>query len=467
MAGPACGEHPRSKVVRAGLYGPREHRRQLWWCYPDGTPASEGKHRFAETMPRTLRAAGEPDFCPSCTTHLEAYEGPVHARSYEFPANVIAAALVAVGQGTSYQLAAKTARVSNGWRRRRQTRPARFGANGTLVQDWVGLYGPLVTADLRTTPWPDVIALDELPFTGTRKRREAHARKGRTKDAARWAILGAYAWPEYSPTDSRRGRLFALHAVPTLNRANAAAFLASIPGRPRYVIADGGGLWPNAIADAWPQIVDPDTGEVLAETPRLLPCQWHLAQKLREDLRRSAILPPRDAEELIRRRRYNGYQRIPRVRAMPARPMPEKVDENHPVAVAAHTALRSVADWDAFVELAERYQVHPLAGYYRPGTRDGDYIRGQLQTWPPGVARTIGGLEAQLAQVRAELRHRSNSFSNARRTNALLALVVLARQGRGDPQRYTQIIHDHVVRKGGHAPPLKVGVTGGPRLQNA
>lgn len=202
MARPTCQDHPGGQVVKAGLYGPADHRRQLWWCYPAGHRTDPAKRRFSEDLPRTVVDDAEGgSFCPECTTHREAHQGPVHVRTYEHSASVVAAALVSVGHGTTYQDAALTARVSSGWARKRGAgrgskklagMPTKRGANGTLVADWVGLFGPVVTAPLRDgVSWPRVVALDDLPFTGSVRRRRAQAARGYKKDAATWGIIGA------------------------------------------------------------------------------------------------------------------------------------------------------------------------------------------------------------------------------------------------------------------------------------
>lgn len=105
---PSCPRgHAPADVVRAGTYGAGARKRQLWWCRPgDGT----NPHRFSERLPRTRLADGG-HACVECETHLALFEGPQHARHHEFAARVVAQVLVAVGNGTSYRAAARTARA--------------------------------------------------------------------------------------------------------------------------------------------------------------------------------------------------------------------------------------------------------------------------------------------------------------------------------------------------------------------
>jgi hypothetical protein len=157
-----------------------------------------------------------------------ATKGPPHVRGYEYPARNVAAALIGVGNGSSYFRAARTARTSNGWARQQQAKlkPKSLGANGTLAGDWVGMFAPIVCGPVMDAEqWPDVVAFDEQPFIGSRKRQ----RKQSSKQETSWAIFGAFA----NPGDGHAGYLFRLHASPKIDAQHAADWLRSIPGRPR------------------------------------------------------------------------------------------------------------------------------------------------------------------------------------------------------------------------------------------
>lgn len=111
---------------------------------------------------------------------------------------------------------------------------------------------------------------------------------------------------------------------------------------------------------------------------------------------------------------------------------------------------------------AYRWQAKPLID--RLGADAGDDIRQALATWPVGVARSIGGLEGVMRQIKHELKPRAASLTNARRTQMMLDLMVMHRRGLGDERAYTRAIHDALAQGHGRAPRTKVGVTGGPRL---
>lgn len=454
---PACPRGHTSRVVRAGTYGPPDRPRQLWWCRPvDGTKP----HRFAERLPRRVLEPG-PHTCDTCETHLAVFEGPQHPRQYEFAARMVAQALVAVGSGVTYRRAAATARTASAKELRRGTK---YGPNGTLAGDWVAAFAPVVTGPVFDgEEWPEMVALDELPFGTTISKR----RKQRTQ----WVIFGAYAHPTRT---GGGGHLFRLKASPNLNAAAAAAWLTSIPGRPKYVVADGSKMWPKAVRLAWPPVVDPATGEVLADIPRLVPCQYHLKARLIQALRATGVQPPRDAPDLglkpprpIKRPTTGPLANL-RVRAaepdwyaqhrVALRSYPDP--DQHPLSVAAGRAFYTVERWDELHALAHTWQAGHLLGFLN---RE-QWIRDAIANHPAGVPKSIGGLEAQLHIVRREVGWRSKVFRNVVRTQRMLDLMTLHLRHVDQVDTYARHIRTHLEAHHRAAPPQREGVTGGAQL---
>jgi hypothetical protein len=391
------------------------------------------------------RADGRAHACTECATRLERHEGPPHARAYEFPARTVAAALVAVGNGVSYHRAARTARASTKWARRRSAAKSpqgarrASGANGTMAGDWVGLFAPMVCGPaFDAEEWPEVVALDDLPFVGSRPRQAGR----RAKQETSWVVFGAYA----NPT-AQGGQIFRLHAAPKLNSAEAAAWLRSIPGRPKVVVSDGSGVWPKAVRDAWPEVVDPATGEVLAATPRLTRCEHHLRATLRSVMRTTGILQPREEDPFVAAPPPNAwakpdnFRQVGRVRAeRPEPPNPRWTPELGRKRTGAGTPAGPVAGG-----------LHVRPGPDRePGRR---------------VPRTIGGLEGALATVRRMLRDRAHLLNNTVRTNRLLDLMTLQLRGVADERAYAARILEALAPAGGHAPRHWLGDTGAARVQ--
>lgn len=460
---PACPRgHAPTDVVRAGAYGVGARQRQLWWCRPqDGTAA----HRFSERLPRTRLADGG-HACAECETNLAVFEGPQHPRHYEFAARVVAQVLVAAGNGTSYRAAARTARAAGGGKH--WPRQARFGANGTLAGDWVAAFAPVVCDPVFTgESWPRVVALDETWFGTTR------AADRRAKRHAKWVIWGAYAHPD----DGRPGRLFRLGCSGRLNAQAAAEWLRSVPGRPEVVICDGTKLWPKAVALAWPDEVDPETGEIVAQTPLLVPCEYHLRERLLQVLRASSVLPPREertwrapapaGEAEARRRTGARSRRELRVRAQEpdwyeqTRVAISRYDdpENHPLTVAGKKAFWSAQDWDRLRELAERWQAGHLLMWMTRET----WIRDYLAARDPRLPRSIGGLEAQLRKVKLAVAPRSHVLRNTERTQRLLNLMTLHLRGLDQADDYAARIRAHLDAQDG-AGPAQRAVTGAAHL---
>lgn len=116
------------------------------------------------------------------------------------PSRVVAAALIALGAGDSYSNASRTACISarraKRWPAACWKRPGRRGGNGTLAPDWVGAFTPVVTGPVfDSESWPEVVALDELPFGTTFA---AHG-PGRRKKKTQWVSSGPTGTPTTSP----------------------------------------------------------------------------------------------------------------------------------------------------------------------------------------------------------------------------------------------------------------------------
>lgn len=562
MSTAKCPRGHAGVVVKAGTYGPTKKpatpggarprtgpRRQLWWCYPHAKTGRAGAavdktdaHRFAEAMPRQLLPAkAAAHNCSECATELELHEGPPHVRGYEFAARSVAAALVAVGQGTSYHQAAKAARQVTGWGRRvaaGQVAGLRPGANGTLAGDWVGLFGPLVTDPvLGQESWPSVVALDDVPFGCSAPRRAAHL-QGLTDEALRvkaakaaarvasgrgaplaaslaltrseekrlkekasqalgWVIFGAW-----NPRAGHTGQLFRVGAGARLNSVEAAAFLLATPGRPDVVVCDGGGIWPKAVAAAWPPLAD-ENGVVTTPTPRIVDCEWHLKARLRGALRASGVLPPRPPETAEAPEPQGGIPWPPqpprRTRTVATRPI--EIDgaawpthssvrqtgmnklraaavragrgdevrfstltdadaERHPLTRAVEVAFNSVQAWDELVELANRWQADTLIRWLATNAN----MREQIERRAPTDPRSIGGLEASLQSVKLMVKDRASQLTNTVRTQRMLDLMTLHVRGVADERTYALRLTEALAASGGVAPQQRVGVRNAPRL---
>ncbi len=167
-AGPRPG-HGAHRVVKDGHYGTPP--RQRFRCV-----GADGFHRFVPELPRYQASDS---VCESCDSHVPSHRGPVTGRKYAFPVREVAAALAAVGAGTSYQPAATRARVASG-------RPLLEGSwGGNTVAEWVDNFAPVVLAEYAETAWPETLVLDSTRFMVTDTRTQA--------TSLAFNVLGAYS----------------------------------------------------------------------------------------------------------------------------------------------------------------------------------------------------------------------------------------------------------------------------------
>jgi len=148
---PQCPAYPNSHVVLDGRYGPREHRRPRYRCYPGGVGGKgEEWHRFTEPLPRQMTDGG---MCVVCERDVHPHEGPQTPRTYEFAARHIAEALVAVGAGATYRDAAARVRRRAGRFPLNADGSQRYSRHGQLVADCVELFAPVVFEPHRRDRW--------------------------------------------------------------------------------------------------------------------------------------------------------------------------------------------------------------------------------------------------------------------------------------------------------------------------
>jgi hypothetical protein len=370
------------------------HLRQMFWCHPaDGSPP----HRFADLLPR---AVVPEHACAECLTDLNGFEGPPHARNYEFSARQVAAGLLSLGLGKSYRSTADTSRRTMGRFRRNKPRgvgsaPVPYGANDKPAAGWAEVFAPIVAAPHLPAAWPDVVAFDDLPFAGI-----DHTKRGKSGRGGKplFAVLGAYGYTTAGASD----RLWLLRAAPTPSVASIKVFLRLLPGTPRVVVCDPAWAWNRAIREVWPA----------PNTPEIVWSEHHLAKTLRAILTR------------------NGCG-----------------DKSHPLAKALGSAFLDARGWTAFEAEARRWGVRELDGWMR---RRGPQVAAQVANHAVRrVPRTTGGLETALGTVKTRLRQRRGLFGNLDRMDRLLELMLLDLIGVADERRYAAAIREHLLKTRG------------------
>ena len=394
---PVCPAHPGGRVVRDGFYGrqrPGYFRHQRFRCYPH--PKKQRPfHRFTEPLPR--RHVPSIDDCLECERDRLPWQGPRIPRRYQFTVHDVAEALLLVGAGRSYRAAGYVLRAAmqRPARRRLSTAPCRRAVSAVsdgahLVQDFVEVYGPVLTAPFDETAWPDVLLLDEFSF---RKKNPWHRPGG---DAC-FSVLCAYGYERRG----YKGRLWLVRSYPNHDAASWLHFLNLLPGVPRLIVCDGSHAIREGIAFRWPgsrpfagQHVRP--GE--QRRPKVRMSHYHLAQTLATRLGVGGVT----AERLA----------------------------------TARAALASPSGWADFAALVHPYETEVLQWMYRHRRQ---IILHFLLARRPDPFST-GALEKAAAVLRTSLAPRRTTFTNRARTDRLLDLMRLEANGVATLQRYHELL---------------------------
>lgn len=113
--------------------------------------------------------------------------------------------------------------------------------------------------------------------------------------------------------------------------------------------------------------------------------------------------------------------------------------------------------WAAWLALAQRRRYPALLDRVddRLAPHQGGRTMAEQITWQHSLADTplsTGAVEHHLDWLREELKGRRHSLRNQSRTNQLLKLVQLYRNGDADQDGYAHILRHHLAEHGGHAP---------------
>jgi hypothetical protein len=240
---------------------------------------------------------------------------------------------------------------------------------------------------------------------------------------AAFSVLAAVG---YDP--GGRSYVAAIEAVPSATQAAWRAFLRSVPGRPGWVVTDGGPELAG-VTDVWtdqpPQRTDPpdpdfpdaDPAELAEITVRR--CEWHLARNLTDSL-------------------------------------PDRVRRDHtdPIHTLIARAQSSLTGWQRLDhELRDRQ--HATGNYGPILTRLAgidDLIQAQIASRAPAGPNTTGALEEFFHQLDETIGDRAAKLTNKIRTDALLKLIAARRNGWINETRWAELIRDHLTRHHGHAP---------------
>lgn len=176
---------------------------------------------------------------------------------YHHRLHLVAEALVAVGRGVSYTRAAQRARVAAG------RDPMVGDSAGQMVAEWVDAWAPLIIEAYAETELPETLVLDSTDFWWTNSSTGVRRRE--------FAILVSYGY-----TGPRAGRIWGIHASPTVRAADWVQLLRNLrlPDPPATVVTDDNLAVAAALTQVWP----PRPGPSLPQ-PFLFACEHHLRRR--------------------------------------------------------------------------------------------------------------------------------------------------------------------------------------------
>jgi len=385
-------------VVRAGWYGQPGHRRQRWWCRPE----SGQRHRFTEVLPRIVDTTSE-HVCTECTTTLEPWEGQPAPRLYGFTAKQVARALVMVAEGVSYRATAAVIRREAGRELDTAARTSKSGRvlaapnkHGQLVSDWVDVFAPVIWTSYAPALWPSAVLLDEEVFR--------FSRPDAPHGVQAFVVLAAVGY-------TKQGAPFvaAIEAAPRCTVPAWRAFLRSLDGTPKLIVADGGPAR-RAAESVWSV---PGT-----RVPEIRRCEWHLACNITQAL---PLEVQRDATDPI----------------------------HHLIAAAQH----SLAGWQG---LRNEVDHRAAAGGYLSAAKvvsiNDTLVRAQIANRRPQGPHSTGPLEQFLHYLDAAIGDRAARLTNRTRTDALLKLLAAQHNGWSNETAWAELIREHLVARRGRAP---------------
>ncbi len=351
---------------------------------------------FTESLPRQRTTSGE---CSHCERELASWEGHPAPRHQQYTTRQIADTLIRVGSGTSYRRAAATIRAAAHQRR--------VSNDSSMVEDWIEIYAPVISAALAPGEWPDVLVLDDLPFfiRTTRNRGGKHNV---------FRIFGALA---YNPTG--RNYMVRLEGHPDKRPDSWQRFLLGLPGRPRLIVCDNESGMLTGINDTWPT----DEHQF---SPIIFLSHWHLKDAIRK---------------LLKRHRY---------------PLDSRFELELDFAFASRRAWERFDGWARTVNAPalHRWLDLPDTTWWAGVTTRSGRIAWQLDNMA-GHPSSTGDLEAQLAIVKAAVHNRVFALRNRERTNRMLALMLLHLNGRDDPEQYAKLLRTALAANGGISAPRK------------
>lgn len=375
---PPCPRGHKGTIWLSGTYGRTgDAHRTLYECRP--TEAAIVPHRFAAPLP--ARRAGAPGAAADALSRRG--DGARTGSNFTYSIDSIANLLASVGEGVSVHQASRSLRLEAGrvmqvaFGLREESRARALGLR------YVDRFAPAIERALAPTEWPPIVTLDALPF-----RERTRDRKSRVVTGSSPYLVLLAASGKTSP-DAAGARLWQIKVAGAGDTAAWEEFLRSLPGAPRWVVADADPAIAKAVKRVWGLDI--------------YPCEHHAAANLADAAQRSGISPA-----------------------------------GEPLIETARRAMRGPREWEAYVRTApEKSALATMVRRVDPLLARAFARRTKIGR---GYPRSTGALESELANVRKLFAGRTQVFGNRRRLDLILSLMRLRALGQADRARYARII---------------------------
>jgi hypothetical protein len=440
---PTCPKHPGSKIQLDGYKAAKwtkAYRRPRYRCLGDLAAFPRG-HVF--TLDVTVRQPTDHhpdgiDGCAHCDHSYERHEGIRTGTDFIFGHNEIARLLMRVGEGISLRDASRDLRVSIVRNDSRATTKSgrkiiRAGAasrQANLAVNYLDTYGAAVVNALAPTQWPRVLVLDSTTLMRRGMRPPTEKEIGGGADPNEEVVAGNLKAGTILVGMDATGAA----VKPCLIQVQGGkdtdawkAFFSTLTGAPDWVIADLDGAIARAVRETWPKAI-------------LYHSRYHLAARMRVYAKEDGVPDTVKLDEPIERKRPSSWSKSG---------SKLKRYGPHPLFDAITEAQRGPDEWAVLLAAIDEHVPHDkLALRSWIATNDVLISRQWRIIEKYGrVPLSTGALEGKVMEWLSALHRRGGRWTNARRLNLVLGLMMLRGRGDAREERYAGLIRRHFAAR--------------------
>jgi hypothetical protein len=369
----------------------------------------DGTHTFTQGSQARTKDHPAGTHCGECDRERTLRDGQSIAVAWDFEARLIADALISVGKGMSYRKAAQEMRDS-ALRYELRNGVKIISKWGNSVHRYLDHFGALVLEGTEHKEWPEVLVLDALPW---RKRTEVEDDPYSFEQSGSGAILVAVGYTDPSEKRRRRKRnefgiledqkakitrdphVWKIALTGGYNRFAWFDFLSSLPGTPRWIVADEDSA--VRIAARWRWGDGPDA-------PIVFSCEGHFQRKFQERADKKDRLPGIDVERLW-----------------------PKSKPGVPLAERPRGPLWTPDDYRALLDAVLAYEPSKVASITGWLLDHDEVVHRQFEIRAAhrgeALPRSNAAVEAVIADLKLALGRRTKVIQNVYRTNIMLGLI--------------------------------------------